>query len=264
MTTHPVAGAPADDLPEELLAALADLARTETLLIALDFDGTLAPLQDDPSASRMLPVAAAALGELDALPRTHVALVSGRGLADLRAVSEAPAGMLLVGSHGAEHDLGHGPTATPIDAAAVRELQEGVRTALAAHPLARIEAKPRGAAVHTRGLDQAEAEVIARALLGIRSRADVLTRDGHDVLEFSVDAATKADGVLLLREHVAATAVLFAGDDVTDEDAIAALGDDDVGIRVGAGPSRARHRVRDAVAMAEVLRALTDQRGHAG
>ena len=46
-------------------------------------------------------------------------------------------------------------------------------------------------------------------------------RDGKDMLEFSVRAPTKGDGIEHLREYTAATAVLYAGDDVTDEDAFA-------------------------------------------
>ncbi len=58
-----------------------------------------------------------------------------------------------------------------------------------------------------------------------------------------------------------ATAVLFAGDDVTDEDALAALEPQDLGIRVGAGETAARQRVPDAAALAAALTRLAELRG---
>src|SRR5690554_4012376 len=84
----------------ELTDALAELARTDTLLVALDFDGTLAPLVDDPAAARALPEARAGMLALLDAPKTSVALISGRAMESLIAVSEAPDGILLSGSHG--------------------------------------------------------------------------------------------------------------------------------------------------------------------
>ena len=63
------------DLDPALAAAVDRLAAAPALLIALDFDGTLAPEVDDPAAARALPAAHAALLALHALPGTTVALV---------------------------------------------------------------------------------------------------------------------------------------------------------------------------------------------
>jgi trehalose-6-phosphatase len=54
--------------------------------------------------------------------------------------------------------------------------------------------------------------------------------------------------------------VLFAGDDVTDESAMAVLRPTDLAIKVGPGPSLARHRVPDPHAMVEVLSVLAQLR----
>ena len=106
MTSDPTKTAPAVSTPAEV--ALRDLATADSLLVALDFDGVLAPLQDDPSTSRMVPESAAAIAALADLPRTRVALVSGRDIATLRRLSQAPDTAWLVGSHGAEAVLGGG------------------------------------------------------------------------------------------------------------------------------------------------------------
>ncbi|MGC2939325.1 MULTISPECIES: trehalose-phosphatase [unclassified Brevibacterium] len=104
MTIEPTVSAPAVSTPAEV--ALRDLATADSLLLALDFDGVLAPLQDDPSTSRMVPQSAAAVEALASLPRTRVALVSGRDIATLRRLSEPPDSVWLIGSHGAEAELG--------------------------------------------------------------------------------------------------------------------------------------------------------------
>src|SRR6195952_985583 len=95
-------------LPEDLVRALDAAARTPRLLVASDFDGTLAPLVDRPADARPLPRAADALIALAELPSTEVALVSGRALATLREYSGMPSAVHLVGSHGAEFDTGGG------------------------------------------------------------------------------------------------------------------------------------------------------------
>ena len=73
---------------EALHEALARVAASDRLLVALDFDGTLAPLEDEPMKARALPAAAAAVDALAALPDTPVAFVSGRSLHDLREIAE--------------------------------------------------------------------------------------------------------------------------------------------------------------------------------
>ncbi|GAA1616729.1 MULTISPECIES: trehalose-phosphatase [Brevibacterium] len=98
---------------------LRPLAEADVLLVALDFDGVLAPLQDDPSRSRVVPASAEAIAELAGLPRTQLALVSGRDVETLRRLASPPPETMIVGSHGAEIDLGDGSDdagATPTEA----------------------------------------------------------------------------------------------------------------------------------------------------
>src|SRR3981189_2244921 len=93
-------------IDEELRAAVRRIARTPQLLVACDYDGTLAPIVDDPTHAAPLPEAVAAIRRLAALPRTPVAVVSGRALRDLAALSRLPSEVHLVGSHGSEFDVG--------------------------------------------------------------------------------------------------------------------------------------------------------------
>src|SRR5690606_3896288 len=93
----------------DLQAAVEALARVPRLLVALDFDGVLAPIVPVPSDARPLPESAAAIDELASLPDTTVALLSGRGRADLAAVSGFGDPVRLIGSHGSELDDGSSP-----------------------------------------------------------------------------------------------------------------------------------------------------------
>lgn len=89
-------------LPAALDRALSVLAARPQVLVAVDFDGVLAPIVADPDAARPLPEASAALSRLADSPGVRIALVSGRTLADLRRLARPPAPALLVGSHGAQ------------------------------------------------------------------------------------------------------------------------------------------------------------------
>ncbi|WP_348727823.1 trehalose-phosphatase, partial [uncultured Mycolicibacterium sp.] len=75
------------DLPADLSSALDAAAKLPRLLVTSDFDGTLSPIVSNPSDARPLPEAGRALIRLAELPSTAVALISGRALRDLRALS---------------------------------------------------------------------------------------------------------------------------------------------------------------------------------
>ncbi len=91
-------------LDPELDAALAELAARRPLLLASDYDGVLSPLADDPAAAGPEPGVAEALARLAAVDGVVVALVSGRGVADLQRTSGFTGPFRWVGSHGAEFD----------------------------------------------------------------------------------------------------------------------------------------------------------------
>ncbi len=241
-------------------AAVRELAAVPRLLVALDFDGVLAPIVEVPSQARPLPGAARAVTGLAELPDTVVAMVSGRGLADLGAVSGFTAPVRLVGSHGGEFDDG----AAVLDddqQALLDALVAELRELVAGEPGVALEDKPAGVAVHVRN---APADVGARVLEAVRTgpaaRPGVEATPGKAVLDLSVVRTSKGSAVDLLRERVAADAVLFVGDDVTDETALSRLRPGDVGVKVGEGDTAAAHRVTDPAAVTELLTALLDAR----
>jgi trehalose 6-phosphate phosphatase len=248
------------------------IAAAPRLLIALDFDGTLAPLVDEPMTARALPAAKSATERLSLLPDTVVAFVSGRSLADLRTIAEHgdDSRIWLTGSHGAERwrpagvpaaetaeDDGQGADAAALVAAA-DEAVEGLAGAW-------IEPKAFGFGVHTRlasAEDAVEAASRVDALMAERAQG-WRRRAGRDVVEFAWRHEGKDTAVAELREETGATAVLFAGDDVTDEDALRSLLPGDLGVRVGEGETAADIRVPDAEAFASLLGELAARRAAA-
>ncbi|HRN29663.1 MAG TPA: trehalose-phosphatase [Terrimesophilobacter sp.] len=249
---------PATDyvLDPALESALSRLAQAQRILVALDFDGTLAPTVDDPDEARSLPAAREAASALAAEPGVFLALVSGRGIDSLRRVTDAPPEVLLAGSHGAEYLINgdhSGLRLTDTHTTSLKAIKELLDDVAAAAPGAWIETKAYGYALHTRLTEPhraRDAEATARSLGG------VTLRHGKDVLEFSVVDATKRHALTHLQEITHADATLFAGDDVTDEDGFAALGTGDVGIKVGDGPTLASNRIPNLEYMPAVLRAL--------
>lgn len=252
-------------LDAALLSDLAAFAGHKRVLVALDFDGTLAPEVDDPARARALPAAHEALVRLRALPGVTVALISGRSLDSLAAVSQLPDDAPLVGSHGLEVRFAAGDARPAVDAAdreRVSALRSRLEPLVATTEGAWIEHKPAGLAVHARLVDSTAASALDRAVRAAASELDptLMVRDGKNVVEFSARNATKGDGLRALRERFTPDAVLFAGDDVTDEDALETLGANDLGIKVGVAVTSARHRVADPAAVAQVLQRLATLR----
>jgi trehalose 6-phosphate phosphatase len=246
----------------DLPAALAELAAVPRLLVALDFDGVLAPIVNVPSKARPLPAAAAALAELAAKPDTTVALLSGRGLADLAAVSGLGAPIRMVGSHGGEFDDG-GAVLDDAQRARLDALTAELTALVAGEPGVVLEHKPAGVAVHVRN---AAPEVGTRVLDAVRAgpatRDGVVATPGKAVLDLAVLQVDKGLALDVLRERVGADAVFFAGDDVTDEKAFAVLRDGDVGVKVGEGDTAAAHRVAGPPDMAALLEHLVALRAN--
>lgn len=255
-----------DHLDPGLARALQDFAARDTVLVALDFDGVVSELADRAENARPVRENAEALQALTALPGVHTALVSGRALESLVTAATPPDSTLLIGSHGAERRLG--PDAPPLELdEAQRAALTGVGTVLekiaARYPDSWVERKPAGRVLQVRLAADAEARrrAVAEAETALAGRDGIHVGHGKDVLEVSVVRADKGQGLDLLRRTTGAEAVLFAGDDVTDEHGFARLDPDtDVGLKVGPGPTAARYRIAGPRQLAAVLAAVAQWR----
>ena len=254
-------------LAPDLLEALRRIAATDHLLVAMDFDGTMAPLVDHAGDARALPRSAAAFAALTELPRTTTALISGRALDSLRAVAFPPEKTLLIGSHGAEVWMGPGSSKLELDDTR-RELLADVRRELEGivevAPGTLLEDKPAGVVLHTRlAADDVAEDAVAAARAVLQDRPGVYLKSGNRVLETSVVHASKGEGVAFLRQATGATATVFAGDDTTDEDALARLLPGDLGVKVGLDFTQAQFRIEAPAHVSELLEALLRERRHA-
>ncbi|MEO0631791.1 MAG: trehalose-phosphatase, partial [Planctomycetota bacterium] len=142
----------------DLSDSLERLATAPTLLVASDYDGTLSPIVEDPSKAVPDRESIVALRALAQIPGTHVAVISGRSLADLAVLLGEPEGVHLVGSHGSEFDLGFADALSP-EAVELRKRVEAELESIAeAGDGFQIETKPASVAFHYRNADPSIAE----------------------------------------------------------------------------------------------------------
>ncbi|GAA2337085.1 trehalose-phosphatase [Saccharopolyspora halophila] len=251
----------AEALPAELRRLIVQLARTPRLLVACDYDGTLAPIVADPTQAKPLPESVHALRSLADLSATATAVISGRALRDLATLSRLPAEVHLIGSHGSEFDVGFVHELDPEATQLRTELQVSLRDIAHGKDGVTLENKPASVAVHVR---RAEPEVAEQLFAEVRSGPaqwdGVQVTEGKSVIELAVVQTDKGNALDALRHQVSATAAIFVGDDVTDEKAFARLTGPDLGIKVGEGETLADHRLPSTADVATVLAFLMEER----
>lgn len=224
--------------------ALEAVARVPVLLVASDYDGTVAPIVEDPDEAQPDRESVVALRALSALPQTHVAVISGRALRDLARLCGLPEEVHLVGSHGSEFDQDFARILSRDEVALHRRLRKELDSIASRHEGIKLEQKPASIAVHyRRAAEEVGREAVERVLAGPGSIEGVYTRHGKKVVELAVVATNKGAALETIRHRAGASAVIFFGDDATDEDAFATLKGPDVGIKVGDGESQAAFRV---------------------
>lgn len=249
------------DLPADLVGALDAFCRLPVVLVATDFDGVLAPFVTNPMDARPLAGTVEDLTALSELPGTHTAVVSGRDVEVLTGLTglapDSP--VTRIGSHGAQssHPSSDQEELSQEQHDLLERLTADLHQVLDDHPGVRLELKPRATVLHTRGEDPALAEAATRSALEMAERhTGVSVLQGKDVVEMSVVSADKGTALMALASQLGADAVLYLGDDVTDEHAFEVMGPRDVSVKVGPGKSAARYRLESPEQVAESLRTL--------
>jgi trehalose 6-phosphate synthase len=234
------------------LGAQAEIRRAvearERLAVLVDFDGTLAPLADHPDDAQVPARTRALLARLARPPRSTVAVVSGRAMHDLRRRVGLPQ-LIYVGNHGFEL-AGPGWVSERRDATEVRDLigtcSGRLRERLHDVRGALVENKGLTASVHYRMVKRELLDTVRQAVLDEIAQlppGKVEIHRGKMVLEIrpAIDWDKGRATLWLLDQVVGADwrdrcAVVYAGDDRTDEDAFLALGDAATTIKVGPSP----------------------------
>lgn len=186
--------------------------RSSDLLLALDFDGTVAPIVEQPSAASIDPALCDLLAEAAAAPRVTVAIISGRDVEELH-LKTAGLPVFRVGSHGADCSTPEGTwlwrsEATPLslDAPIEQRLRDAGCT---------IERKKLSLAVHYRALQSAPDDALACFESWAEAHGLELVR-GRCVVEGRMRVNDKLLALRRLARHTRAARVFYAGDDLTD------------------------------------------------
>lgn len=207
---------------EGLLDSLIKLERP--LLLALDVDGTIAPIAPDPDLALIPAQTLLTLAALAKLPMLELALVTGRDLSSLARMEQLE-GVWRAVEHG-------GLVLAPGEKQPRRELTPQQREALDrfqrwvdAHAQdAFIEHKPQAIAVHVRGIatnDPGRAEQLLREADALAESLGLHVRRGKALREAEAVPHDKGSALMEIFERSGARSVFFAGDDLTDLPAIA-------------------------------------------
>jgi alpha,alpha-trehalase len=241
--------------------------------VFLDYDGTLTSIVDDPAEAVLSEAGRRAISRLARL--CTVAVISGRDLADVREMIGID-DLVVAGSHGFDiagpgwthqHEVGSG--ALPALAAAADEIERELGSVAGAL----VERKQFAVTVHFRRVDPAEharfddvVERVAHAHPELRRTGGKMIHELRPDIEWDKGRALR---FLLdqLRLDTSDTIPIYLGDDETDEDALAAVAADGIGIVVGADdrPTAASFRVDDpgeAIALLGELADVLEDRRH--
>ncbi|MFC3573135.1 trehalose-phosphatase [Streptomyces yaanensis] len=231
-------GSHTDSLPTPATPAGRDgldaiLTRPDRAVLAFDFDGTLAPIVPDPDQARAHPDAVPALTAL-APKVASIAVVTGRpagvavrygGFAGVPGLEH----LVVLGHYGAERwDARTGTVTAPAPhpgVAAVRAELPGFLERIGAWRGTWIEEKGRAVAVHTRRAEdpQAAFEALREPLAELAARHGLIVEPGRMVLELRPPGMDKGMALLEYVRETGPEAVMYAGDDLGDLPAFAAV-----------------------------------------
>jgi trehalose 6-phosphate phosphatase len=218
--------------PSGTAALKAILRSPSQTLLASDFDGTLAPIVEDPERAYADPDAVAALGRLGERVGAIVVITGrpARTAVDLGRFREVAGldSMIVVGQYGVERwdaatDEYRVPPDPPQLSAVAAELPKILDSLRLGE--ARIEDKGRAIAVHTRSLldPNAALATLADPLADLADRYGLVLTPGKSVWELRTPGVDKGATLRAMVDETAARHVIFAGDDLGDLPAFRAV-----------------------------------------
>ncbi|MFA0960390.1 trehalose-phosphatase [Roseivirga sp. BDSF3-8] len=234
---------PLKELPDAL--ALLDerfnLKPDNLPVLFLDFDGTLAPIENDPEKASLPAEVKDTLVKIKQAG-LHVAVVSGRDRADVARKVGLP-DLYYAGSHGFDIS-GPGGFHDHLDAAVemlpeLDEAEASLKKQLSGVKGALVERKRFAIAIHYRNVADTEVDKVREAVEAEKQQHSRLKMlGGKKIYELKPDVKwDKGQAVLWLLKRFEvdkeSTPVFYLGDDLTDEDAFRVLGGKGLGIIVG-------------------------------
>ena len=231
---------------------------TQATALFLDFDGTLVALASQPE---LVEVPLGLTNTLAALYRQTngaLALVSGRALFDLDGFL-APLLLPASGEHGAQRRTAGGLliSAPPVDLKQVLQAAEGLTYI---HPGLKLERKNLALSLHYRHAPELENLCLEVMREAVERSAGIELMLGKFVIDLKPSGFSKGTAIaaFMNEEPFAGRIPIFAGDDVTDEagfEQVQRMGGD--AIKVGPGPTVARHRCVSVAQLVEWLQSAS-------
>jgi trehalose 6-phosphate phosphatase len=225
---------------------LPDLENPARFALFLDFDGTLVAIADHPDDVRLDHTTRQALADLDRLLAGALAIITGREIAAVDRFLH-PLRLSVAGVHGLTRRDAQGRIHTPVvQGTFISAVEQATWPLLEKYPALFLEYKYGAVALHYRShpeLERACIEVMDRALDGL---SGVELKRGKMVVEAKAIGGSKGAAIAdyLNEKPFAGRRAVFAGDDITDEDAfIAVNARNGISIKVGPGSTNAIYRV---------------------
>jgi trehalose 6-phosphate phosphatase len=197
-------------------------------LLLLDYDGTLAGFRIDRFKARPWAQVRELLGRIQNQKKTRIAVVTGRPAGEIPPMLALDPAPEVWGLHGAERLYPDGRRELEVQAPAVRQALQNLRTRLKRDSLGGLfEDKPNAAVMHWRGRSPNEAKAIEKRTREIFEPLAKL--DGLRLLEFEAGLELRAGrdkgGAVreIIREVGKDAPVTYLGDDLTDESAFRAV-----------------------------------------
>jgi trehalose 6-phosphate phosphatase len=231
----------------------------QNIALFLDFDGTLAPIVRDPAIAEVPERTLQVLERLKVDLDGAVAIVSGRSITELDRLL-SPLHLPIAGVHGTECRSCDGQiTRCSIDDHLLFDITRLIDEFVRARSGLIKEQKSGSVTLHYRQspIFQQECEQFAEGLVNVDRRVGLLR--GKMVFEFKLSGQTKGDaiGAFMAEPPFIGRTPVFAGDDLTDEDAFRALTKwDGISVKVGEERSIPRYRVSGIGELHEWLQSL--------
>jgi trehalose-phosphatase len=213
------------------MESIGDRLDGSPLAIVLDIDGTLAPIAPTPDAAIVPPETRDAVSRLAGIRGVHVALVSGRTVADALRMVPGDAAW-IVGNHGLELRPPGGEVSAVQEAHihedAIARASRALAPMVGATPGALLDDKRWTLCVHYRQVEAARVPALIEHTRAVARELGLRVTQGKKIIELRppIDF-DKGTAAVAFARHVGALeergSILVVGDDLTDEDAFRAL-----------------------------------------
>jgi trehalose-phosphatase len=245
------------------------LAKSNCLVLFLDYDGTLTPIRKAPSEAALAPKTERILQRLARLPNVHLIIVTGRSLSDIQRLIPAEK-IGFVANHGFQI-LVHNEEWIHPDAIHAMQIFDRLysilRNRLEVFPQAYVENKQFTLSIHYRNVTRDKVpflkSIVRKTILYYYPKLKIT--QGKEVLEVRPHTHWgKGKAILEVLKTIKPShnsLILFVGDDRTDEDAFKAIRSRGITIRVGKSTTtKAEFYVKDVQEVIRMLKTIVEIR----